>query len=172
MKKILLTLLIFLSILINIAAQEQKWAVGARLGEPAGLNIRKYFDQNAIDINIGTYGGLWGGYRSYRKGHYKSVGLAVNVNYLWHNNLFKKEQLKSYYGFGAQFNNRKYTPNAQNTAEGVATLSIGGSGVAGIEYFLKDSPISIFLETGLYVEILPSPIFMHIQSGAGARFNF
>ena len=153
-------------------AQEQKWAVGARLGEPSGLNIRKYFDENAFEINVGTYGGLWGQDRAYRKGHYQSVGLAVTANYLWHNNLFGSETTKYYYGFGGQFNNRKYFPSDQQMAQGVATLSIGGDALAGLEFFLKDSPLSIFMEAGLYVEVLPSPIFAHVQSGAGVRFNF
>ncbi len=153
-------------------AQEKNWAIGAKLGEPAGLNIRKYFDERAFEINIGTYGGLWGQDRGYRKGTYNSVGLAVNMNYLWHGNLFKRERAKYYYGIGAQFNNRKYFPKDQKLAQGVATLSIGGNALAGLEFFMTDSPLSIFLEAGTYVEMLPSPIFMHIQSGVGARFNF
>lgn len=164
----------FLIFIISFTAfsQEKKWAVGAKVGEPAGLNIRKYSDERAFELNIGTYGGLWGQNRSYRKGHYNSVGLTVNANYLWHGNLFKKEFSKYYYGFGAQFNNRKYFPKDQSQAQGVATLSIGGDALAGLEFFVPDSPLSIFLEAGTYVEVLPSPIFMHIQSGIGARFNF
>jgi hypothetical protein len=172
MKKIIFTIIFAVSVVFVSNAQEQKWAVGARLGEPSGLNIRKYFDENAFEINVGTYGGLWGQNRGYRKGHYQTVGLAVNANYLWHNNLFGKENSKYYYGFGAQFNNRKYFPTDQKQAQGVATLSIGGDALAGLEFFLKDSPLSIFLEAGLYVEVLPSPIFMHVQSGTGLRFNF
>jgi hypothetical protein len=166
-------LVIFLLLLSYSAfSQEKKWAFGARLGEPGGINIRRYFDERAFEVNVGTYGGIWGKYRGYRKGHYESVGLAVNGHYLWHGNLFKKETAKYYYGFGAQFNNRKYKPDDQNKSQGVASLSIGGSGVAGLEFFLPDSPLSIFLEAGTYAELLPSPFFMHIQSGAGVRFNF
>ncbi len=172
MKKIFKAIFVIALYSINCHAQESKWAIGARLGEPAGLNIRKYFDENAFELNIGTYGGIWGQDRGYRKGHYQSVGLAVNANYLWHKPLFKSETSKYYYGFGAQFNNRKYFPTDQKQAQGVATLSIGGDAVGGLEFFLKDSPLSLFIETGLYVEVLPSPLFMHFQSGVGARFNF
>lgn len=172
MKKSHFIAIIFIFISISAFSQEKSWAVGARIGEPSGLNIRKYFDERAFEINIGTYGGIWGQNRGYRKGTYNSVGLAVNMNYLWHGNLFKKETAKYYYGIGAQFNNRKYFPKDQKLAQGVATLSIGGNALAGLEFYVPDSPLSIFLEAGTYVEILPSPIFMHIQSGVGARFNF
>lgn len=172
MKKLFLLSTLMLVFLASGFSQEKNWAIGARLGEPSGLNIRKYFDERAFEVNIGTYGGLWGQDRGYRKGTYNSVGLAVNMNYLWHGNLFKKETAKYYYGIGAQFNNRKYFPKDQKLAQGVATLSIGGNALAGLEFYVPDSPLSIFLEAGTYVEILPSPIFMHIQSGVGARFNF
>jgi hypothetical protein len=171
MKKIGI-LILFTIIATASFSQEKKWAVGARLGEPSGLNIRKYFDERAFEVNIGTYGGLWGNNRGYRKGNYQSVGLAVNANYLWHKNLFKKETAKYYYGFGAQFNSRKYFPDNTNVVQGVSSLSIGGDALAGVEFFLPDSPLSIFLETGLFVEVLPSPLFMHVQSGVGVRFNF
>lgn len=166
---VLLVSLIFVTI---VNAQEKSWAIGMRLGEPAGLNIRKYFAENALDINIGTYGGLWGNYRKYRKGHYESVGVAYNAQYLWHKNLFKSERLKSYYGFGAQINSRKYNPESSSSAQGVPVLSIGAAGTAGLELFLKNSPVSVFVETGAYAEIIPRPLFLHFQSGLGLRYNF
>ncbi len=173
MKAKLFLILLVSIISVKVAkAQEKNWAVGMRLGEPAGLNIRKYFAENAIDINVGTYGGLWGGYRKYRKGHYETVGLAFNAQYLWHNNLFKSERLKSYYGFGAQINSRKYNPESTARAQGVAVMSIGAAGTAGLELYLKNSPVSIFVETGAYTEIIPRPLFLHFQSGLGLRYNF
>jgi hypothetical protein len=167
-------IIVFLMCILTIAegfSQEKDWAFGARLGEPAGINIRKYRQENAFEVNIGTYGALWGGYRAYRKGHYDGLGLSVNVNYLWHGQLFNAETVKYYYGFGPQFNNRKYYPKVQNQSQGVASLSMGGNGAAGLEFYLSNSPISIFLETGLYVELIPKPVFLHPQGGAGLRFN-
>lgn len=171
MKQKLLTLIIIGACATAGLAQEKNWAFGARLGEPAGINIRKYRQENAFELNIGTYGGLWGGYRAYRKGHYDGVGLAVNLNYLWHGALFNSDKSKYYYGFGPQFNNRKYYPTVQSQSQGVASLSVGGNGTAGLEFYLSNSPLSIFLETGLYVELIPKPIFLHPQGGAGFRFN-
>jgi hypothetical protein len=172
MKKIFTSLVFVFIISFSAFSQEKNWAFGARIGEPAGLNIRKYMNEHALDINIGSYGGLWGKNRNYRKGQYKNMGLAVNVNYLWHGNLFKSETAKYYYGFGAQFNNRKYYPTDQKLAQGVASLSVGGNATAGLEFFLKDSPLSIFAETGTYIEVLPATLFWHVQGGAGVKYNF
>jgi hypothetical protein len=171
MQKFKLGSIVLFLISFSSFSQEKKWAIGARIGEPAGLNIRRYNDERALELNVGTFGGIWGNNRGYKKGKYTSVGLAVNVNYLWHGNVLKKEYIKYYYGFGAQFNNRKFFPDDQSKAQGVGILSIGGSGISGLEFYVPDSPLSIFMEVGPYVELLKSPFFLHAQGGIGARFN-
>ena len=156
-------------------AQFNNWAVGFRLGEPSGINIRKYLrDTHAFDINIGTYGGLYGNNRDYRQGRYQSMGLTVQGHYLWHTRLFGRDTFRAYYGFGGQINRRRYYPDnlrGQST-EYVSETSLGGSAVGGLEYFVPDKPFSIFLETGLYVEVIPAPLFVNLQSGLGLRYNF
>lgn len=171
MKKTLFLALLLLSGL-SCFAQTKNFAVGFRLGEPGGLNIRKYLRDRAIDVNIGTYGGFWGNVRKYGKeGHYKNVGLAINANMLWYIDLFGKENFQGYYGFGGQINSRRSYPErlAGNYEK---TIALGGSGLAGIEYFVDNQPISVFLDAGLYAEVLPVPLFMHPQGGLGVRFNF
>ena len=156
-------------------AQYNNWAVGFRLGEPSGINVRKYFrDNHAFDLNIGTFGGLYGGKRAYRQGVYKSVGLSIQGHYLWHTRLFGKESLRGYYGFGGQINRRNYFPDniSTNTVKFIPETSLGGSAVGGVEYFPDGKPYSVFLETGLYVEVIPAPLFMGVQSGLGLRYNF
>lgn len=156
-------------------AQYNNWAAGFRLGEPSGINIRKYFrDTHAFDLNIGSYGGLYGNTRDYRQGRYRSIGLTIQGHYLWHTRLFGRDTFRAYYGFGGQINRRRYYPDAlkgQQT-EFVAETSLGGSAVAGLEYFVPDKPFSIFMETGLYVEVIPAPLFLNMQSGLGLRYNF
>ncbi len=156
-------------------AQYNNWAAGFRLGEPSGINIRKYFrDTHAFDLNIGSYGGLYGNTRDYRQGRYRSIGLTIQGHYLWHTRLFGRDTFRAYYGFGGQINRRRYYPDAlrgQQT-EYVAETSLGGSAVAGLEYFVPDKPFSIFMETGLYVEVIPAPLFLNVQSGLGLRYNF
>ncbi|GAB3336993.1 hypothetical protein GCM10027299_47580 [Larkinella ripae] len=170
---------LFLFLLIGLAsthharAQTNNWAVGFRIGEPAGVNVRKYFGENhAFDLNIGTFGGIYGTRRSYRKGVYKNVGLTVQGHYLWHGSFGKSESMHYYFGFGGQLNSRRYFPDRFSSANFYDnTISVGGSGVAGLEYFLPNKPFSVFLETGGYVEVIPAPFFLGLQSGLGIRLN-
>ncbi|WP_018623111.1 hypothetical protein [Spirosoma luteum] len=173
-----LFMLLFLTVLAcfelstTAVAQYNNWSVGFRLGEPSGINVRKYFGTNhAFDLNIGTYGGLYGTKRSYRTGEYKSVGLTIQGHYLWHKALTKSESIRGYYGFGGQVNNRRYYPPRLN-GDYENALSLGGSGVAGLEVFPVGKPYSFFLETGGYVELLQAPFFLSLNSGLGLRYNF
>ena len=153
-------------------AQYNNWSVGFRIGEPSGVNIRKYFGSNhAFDLNVGTYGGLYGNKRSYRNGDYRSVGLSVQGHYLWHKALTSSESLRGYYGFGGQVNTRRYYPPRLN-GDYENALSIGGSGIGGLEFFPANKPYSFFLEGGLYVELLQAPFFVNLNSGLGVRYNF
>ncbi|WP_266366887.1 hypothetical protein [Tellurirhabdus rosea] len=176
-KRFLLAAAILLSGLFTAEraqAQFNNWAVGFRLGEPAGLNVRKYFGENhAFDVNIGTYGGVYANVRSYRQGYYRNVGLAIQGHYLWHGDVGSSQTLHYYYGFGGQVGSRRYFPrnlSGQRT-DYVNNISLGGSGVGGVEYFMPNKTTSIFLEAGLYAEVLPQPLFFNVQSGIGLRFN-
>ncbi|SOD81604.1 hypothetical protein [Spirosoma fluviale] len=174
-KLVLVTALALLSWLTTsntVQAQYNNWSVGVRLGEPSGVNIRKYFGNNhAFDLNIGTYGGLYGTKRSYGPGDYRTVGLTIQGHYLWHTALTKSESLRAYYGFGGQINNRRTYPLRLN-GEYQNTLSLGGSGIGGLEFFPVNKPYSFFLETGAYVELLQSPFFLSLNTGIGLRYNF
>ncbi len=155
-------------------AQYNNWAGGFRIGEPAGVNIRKYFGENhAFDLNVGTYGGLYGNVRSYRRGRFKNVGLVIQGHYLWHGEVGKSQTLHYYYGFGGQVTSRRYYPDNQRgqSVDYNKNIGIGGSAVAGLEYFLPNKPTSIFIETGLYAEVVPAIFFVNVQSGIGLRFN-
>ncbi len=157
------------------SAQYNNWAVGFRIGEPSGINIRKYFgDSHAFDLNIGTYGGLYGTTRDYRQGKYKTVGLSLQGHYLWHDRILGQDDLRGYYGFGGQINSRRYYPDNLSSQQTtfVSETSLGGSAVAGAEYFLKNKPLSIFIEGGLYAEVLPVPLYFNVQTGLGIRYNF
>lgn len=162
----------WLTVPTTARAQYNNWSVGVRLCEPSGVNIRKYFGNNhAFDLNIGTYGGLYGTKRSYRPGDYKTVGLTIQGHYLWHTAITKSESLRAYYGFGGQINNRRTYPLRLN-GEYQNTLSLGGSGIGGLEYFPVNKPYSFFLETGAYVELLQAPFFLSLNTGIGLRYNF
>lgn len=173
MKKIALTFLCLFSITMA-QAQYDNWAVGVKLGEPTGLNIRKYFNNiNAIDVTIGTYGGIFKSFSDYRQGKYKNTGFSFQAHYLWHNPIFNSDKAHVYYGFGPQINSRKYYPDNQSNQpiKYVKNISLGGSGIAGGEFFLPDGRLSIFLEGGIYVELLPGPFYISPNVSGGVRLN-
>jgi len=173
MKKIIFTL--FCLFTMSIAqAQYDNWAVGFKLGEPTGIQIRKYFNNvNAIDVSFGTYGGILANVRDYRQGKYRNVGLSFQAHYLWHNALFNSEKAQVYYGFGPQINSRRYYPdNQQNQPINYqGNISLGGSGLGGFEFFLPDGRMSVFMEGGLYIELLPGPFFTSPNVSGGIRLN-
>jgi hypothetical protein len=171
MKKILLLSILLISSLSGFS-QEKGWALGAKIGDPSGINIRHYLnnDKNAIEVNVGVYGGIWGLRSNYKDGAFDGAGFSFSGVYLWHNEM--TTNLKNYYGFGAQFTSRSYyVPDGTGKKE-IPTTGLGGLGQVGIEYFLPSSPISIFLEAGAYIELVPSILYFHPQGGGGVRLNF
>jgi len=169
MKKILISLF-FVSCTTLVHAQIKDWALGLKIGQPTGVNIRKYGDRNAFDVNIGTYGGLFGGTSDYRKGRLKGVGFAINANYLWYAPAFK-ERMSLYGGVGAQLTSRNYYPDITSDAHD-RSIGIGPTVVAGVEFLSKRSPYSLFVEGGLYAELLPAFFYLSPQLNAGLRYNF
>ena len=171
MKKLFLLVLLTISYL-STKAQEKNWAIGAKIGDPAGLNIRHYLsnDKNAVEVNVGVYGAIWGLRSNYKDGAFDGAGFSFSGLYLWHNEM--TSNLKNYYGFGAQFTSRSYYVPDGNGKKEIPTTGLGGLGQVGLEYFLPSSPISIFLEAGAYVELVPSILYFHPQGGIGARLNF
>lgn len=172
MKKLALTLICTLC--FGIAqAQYDNWAVGFKLGEPTGVNIRKYFNNiHALDVTVGTYGGILSNDRKYRgdNGIYKNTGLSLQVHYLWHTPLFNSEAVHVYYGLGGQINNRRSYPQRLN-GQYEKTVTLGGSVLGGFEYYIPDNRISVFLEAGTYVELIRKPFYLSPNISAGLRFN-
>ena len=172
MKKLALTFAFILS--FGFAqAQYDNWAVGFKLGEPTGVNIRKYFNNiHALDVTIGTYGGVLSNDRKYRgdEGIYKNAGLSVQVHYLWHTPLFNSEAVHVYYGLGGQVNSRRSYPK-RLLGNYEKDISLGGSVLGGIEYYIPDNRISVFFEGGTYLELLPRPFYLSPNISAGIRFN-
>ncbi|MEO6283488.1 MAG: hypothetical protein ABIN80_02165 [Dyadobacter sp.] len=154
-------------------AQYDNWAVGFKLGEPTGINIRKYFNNiHALDVTIGTYGGVLSNNRKYRgdEGIYKNAGLSLQVHYLWHTPVFNSEAVHVYYGLGGQVNSRRSYPKRLN-GNYEKDISLGGSVLGGFEYYIPDNRMSVFLEGGTYLELIPRPFYLSPNISAGVRFN-
>ncbi|MES2733107.1 MAG: hypothetical protein V4714_15270 [Bacteroidota bacterium] len=167
-------LALFFTVAIPSYAQQKSWAIGLRLGDPTGLNVKKYFGKDhALDINIGAYGGLYGVNRSYRNGNYRNAGFAVMINYLWQKPVGDAKGLKWYFGLGGQVTSRRYYYYYKNNYDYYENnVSTGITGMIGLEYFIPKSPISVFVDASPYIELFPSAFAPNIQVGIGGRVNF
>lgn len=176
MKKIVLSTLFLLGFGLaeTFAQNYNNWAIGARVGEPLGLNLRKYFagGSKSFDVNVGTYGLLWGGTRKYNGDYYYegSTGLMVQGIHFWNKPLGIQERWQVYYGFGGQINSRK-RPLVTGNRVANKDLSIGVVGSAGIEHRLPNNNLSIFLDGGLYFELIKKPLFTAVPASIGVRIN-
>jgi hypothetical protein len=179
MKKLLLVFcaaVLLCGVSTTSQAQQKDWAIGIRLGEPAGLNVKKYIGKsNALDINIGAYGNFYG-QRAYKDGYWRK-GAAVMVNYLWQKQIPGAKGLQWYYGLGGQVGFRKYywwdksRYNYEYYAE-ETRVSLGITGMIGLEWFIPKAPISLFVDATPYIEIVPSVFGINFQGGIGGRLNF
>lgn len=172
MKKLLIALVVVFTMTDASAQQIKDWALGFKLGEPTGLNFRKYGNNNAFDVNIGTYGGLFGASRNYRDGLLRKLGFSISANYLWYLPM-ANENVSLYGGLGGQIVSRRYYPDKFEDMNGyVRNVGIGPTAVVGAEYFVKNQPFSVFGEAGMYAEILPALLFFSPQLSFGIRYNF
>ena len=171
-KRIYLFLILFCSLYVA-NGQMKDWAAGFRVGEPGGFMIKRYLPsgKNAIEMNFGTYGGLWGTNRSYQAGTFQNIGFSINALYIWHRPTLVNSDLHYYYGVGPQFVSRNLFLDKSLYPE--TRKGIGAASLAGLEYFPIDAPnLSFFAEIGLYTELLPNPFFLHTQGGVGGKVNF
>ncbi len=175
MKKLLFHLFAVIVLVTGIgsAAQAQNWGVGLRFGSPTAFTVKHYFGDNAWDLNIGT--GPYGFYDS-PYGRYRGAGFSVMFNYLWRKDIAGAKGLEFYYGLGALLSSRGYYYD--NNGPGRAddryrtVFGVGPTGALGLEYFIPNAPISLFLEANPYVEILPQPFYITMGAGIGGRFTF
>lgn len=170
MKKVFLMIVMLVCLVELGQAQKKEWAIGLRIGEPSGLNIKKYLgDKNALEFNLGRHGWGYSNGRKYWKGEFRS-SLVLGINYLWQQSVSSVKGLDIYFGFGAQFSSRRYWDNDKNEED--SAIAIGLTGVVGAEYFISDTPISIFLDLGPYIELTPASGWAWLDSALGIRVNF
>ncbi|WP_149244610.1 RNA 3'-terminal phosphate cyclase [Dyadobacter sp. 32] len=154
-------------------AQTQKWAIGVKVGEPTAISLRKYGDQNALDISFGTYVGLLKSKKTYKTSNddLADIGMMFNATYLWYVPMLN-ERMMAYGGVGVQINSRRYFPNKDKRDVYTSNISTGPSVTAGLEVFFAQKPTSVFLEGGTYLELLPKIFYLNPNLAIGIRHNF
>ena len=130
MKKILLTTVMFLCLVILAGAQDYKTGIGLRGGLYNGLTIKHFFGKaTALE---GIFDTRWHGF-------------DVTVLYEISHRAFDVERLNFYYGLGGHvgFHDGDYYPNG---TAGQSLTTIGVDGILGIEYNFRELPINLSLD--------------------------
>lgn len=179
--KLAFTLIItFICLGTAFGQYENNWAVGLKVGEPLGLNIRKYFSygDRVFDVNVGAYGLLIGGTRYYynkdkenSRPIYDQAGVMFQGIYQFHRGIGKSEKIHVYYGFGGQINSRRRPDKLGQPESSFMAISLGPAVNSGIELKLPENDMAVFLDAGGYVEIAPKPFFLAPTLNIGLRVN-
>ena len=187
----------------NAGSSSYNWGIGLRLGEPAGLTVKRYLSSgNALEVNLGR-SSRWGyNYDAddfykhgdfsdrdyYRFADYKSgASTALQVRYLWQKPIRSAQGLDWYAGLGGQarfttatyyyyYNDGSWNNDEWRwwnyVEERRTDVDLGLDGIIGLEYTLPNTPISLFVDVNVFVEIVDRPLVMFGQGGIGARYNF
>jgi hypothetical protein len=130
MRKIVLTLLLLVSIVVLVSAQDYKTGVGLRAGLSYGLTLKHFVSEKAAFE--GLLQSRWSGF-------------DITGLYEIHAQAFEVEKLRWYYGGGAHigFWNGNYVSWG---TPGTSYTLIGIDGILGIEYSFSEAPINIGLD--------------------------
>lgn len=132
MKKFLITLLFFFSLVSISMAQDYRTGVGLRGGFESGLTIKHFVtEKSAYEFLLSS---RWRGF--------EITGL-----YEVHNQAFNTENLKWFIGFGGHigFWNGDYTYEYWGHQGSTYTV-VGLDGILGLEYSFRDVPINLGLD--------------------------
>lgn len=147
MKRIVLILLLFSSLFVmGLYAEGQNFGIGVIAGEPTGISAKMYLGQNeAVDAAAS-----WS---------FKNEIIYLHADYLHHFPGALGKDLKDftlYAGIGGllQLGN---------------TSAFGARVPVGINYFLPDFPLEIFIEIGPAILLFPETEF-EFTGGIGARY--
>lgn len=177
----------------SASSGEYTWGVGLRLGDPAGITVKKYNGGNAWEFNLGkssrwgyNYGNSFYRYSKYDDkdnyryaGYYVGFSTALQVHYLWQKPINGAQGLSFYYGGGAQI---RFTPVTYRyyysedwwsiREDRVTNIDLGLDGTLGLEYTFSNAPVSMFLDATLFMEVVDAPFLFSGQGGIGVRYNF
>lgn len=193
-KKLLVVLIFIITNNIAGMAQRPNWGIGLRVGDPLGITVKRYIQQDkAWEFNLGR-SGFYGynyqkAFRRYDRfdgyeyrSHYLNSALSIQLHYLIHKDLRLAEApgLDWYYGVGGQL--RSYNVNYEYQVrrgngwevdrDRITDIDLGVDGIIGLEYSWREVPLTVFADVNLFVEIIDAPFFLYLQGGAGVRYYF
>jgi hypothetical protein len=190
--KQLAILALLVGLTLPALSQRYTQAIGLRLGDPVGINYRMYGRGGAgLEFGIGTANY---GYRSrYYRDAFDDRSQFNNANYDLHRvnssvllqgRYFKQTKLNAnvdgrldwFWGLGVALRSTKvdytYRLDGIQRRETITDIDLGPEGILGLEYLFPRSPISVFAEVSLMMELADSPGNLFMLGGVGARYNF
>jgi hypothetical protein len=191
--------ILFFFILIPFLSIAQERGAGVRLGEPFSLTYKDFIeDYLSYEIMLGSAGVNGSDYyrkdfesnppssNTFYQGHSASRGVSLNFRMALHEDItdmFEITQgyLLGYGGAGVQLRtsnvNYTYTQNIPGSSnqqflnEERSNFDIGPEVFAGAEYYFDETPISVFAEVGVFLELIDR-INLKGQGGIGIRYLF
>lgn len=143
------------------SAQDYNTAVGVKFGGYENGFSVKHFLQPTTAVE-----GILG---------FRNHGVVITGLYELHQQAFKVDKLKFYYGFGAHIGSagKGYYKRFGSDDEyyGDNRLLLGADGVLGLEYKLPDAPIAFSLDLNPRVELATGPFF-DLAPGLGLKYTF
>lgn len=195
MKFWILILITFLPVLSF--AQER--GAGIRLGEPISLTYKDFIeDYLSYEIMLGSAGVNGSDYyrkdfennppssNAFYQGHSAKKGVSLNFRVALHEDItdmfeITEGYLLGYGGAGIQirttnvdysyFQNTPGNPNGSLLSEERTNFDFGPEAFAGAEYYFDETPISVFVEVGMFLELIDR-INVKGQGGIGVRYLF
>lgn len=190
MKRIVLLLL---PVLICTTAWSQNHSLGLRLGDPIGLTYKRQVGNNrAVEFILGTASPEWRKdyhrksfyeYSKYDGFNYVSHRLDnpvyLQARYLLHYDIPVENmegRLQWYWGAGGmlKFGKIEYRYRDSPPDNGVRTdvrntVDFGPEGIGGVEYTFEDTPLNVFGEVSLLIEVADRPLTVQAFGAVGAR---
>jgi len=174
------------------------WGIGIRGGSLSGLSVKKYLGKSALEFNLGplySYGYNHNKrFYKYRDdddylyvGYRRNSGLGLQAHYMGQRAISGAPGLDWYYGGGVQlrfdrsyytYQYKEYYGPGRNDYRWVTVTDrsgfadIGLDGLIGLEYTFRQVPLSLFVDTNLYIELVHYPGWVNFQGGLGLRYNF
>ncbi len=123
----LLAAMILVPVLMN--AQPYQHAAGVRVGFSWGITYKGFFTYKMTAVEVDAY--------------YNPHGLNVSALYVWHREPFRNSRWLVYFGGGIFGGNWKMDYTSEDDE---VLISAGITGIAGIEYSLRDLPLVFGLD--------------------------
>lgn len=188
--------ILFILILLPFLGLSQERGVGIRLGEPFSITYKDFLeDYLSYEVMVGS-GGINGpnyyqrsfdnnppNSNAFYLSHSASRGVNLNFRMALHEDItdtfeITEGYLLGYAGAGVQLRTTRvsyvYQPGALAgpvLGEDRTNLDIGPEVFAGAEYYFDETPFSVFVEVGMFLELIDRINFRG-QGGIGVRYLF